>query len=106
MLARTFGVESDMTPTAATLARLASAAYIGCARPGRLSRDVSDPVAWRAVAAANTVSWTLKAVVARLAIGSGVGSVPAWAVVALQVAFAGGWSLSFPRRPIADVGAG
>ena len=106
MLARTFGVESDMTATATTLARLASAAYIGYAVLAWLARDVSDPAAWRAVAAANTVSWTLSAVVAVFALSSGVGSAAAWAVIALQVAFAVAWSLSFMRRPIAVAAAG
>ena len=98
VLGKAFGVEFDLTAMA--LARLASAAYVGYAVLAWLARDVTDPVASRAVAGANAVSWALSAVVVATAIASGVGDGRLWIMVGMQVVFAVGWSLAYGRRPV------
>jgi hypothetical protein len=82
------------------LTRLASTAYLGYAVLAWLSRDVTDPLATRAIAAAFAASWTLGAVIAAAAVGSGLGDPRAWAFVVMQVAFAIAWSLVLVRAPL------
>jgi hypothetical protein len=93
--ATAFGEQLD--PLATTLARLACACYIGFALLAWLARDLTDPVAWRAVAGASALSWGLSAVVLAGASLSGIGDARIWAMVTMQVVFAVAWSVAYVR---------
>ncbi|MEO5919274.1 MAG: hypothetical protein ABIQ17_06910 [Candidatus Limnocylindrales bacterium] len=90
---RASGIEFDATATA--LVRLACASYVGFAVLAWLARDLTDPMAWRAVAGANAVSWAVSAVVIALALVSGLGTAVSWALVAMQVGFGVVWSVAY-----------
>lgn len=94
-----FGIEA--TPTVLALGRLLSASYLGMAVLAWLARGLTDTAAWRAVAGANAVSWALSAVVLAIALVSGLGSSPAWALVAMQLVFTLVWSMTYVRAPSA-----
>ncbi len=94
-MASGFGISLDATGVG--LARLACASYVGFGVLAWLARDLTDPDAWRAVAAAQAVAWGVAAVVVVVAVASGLGEARGWAIIALQVAFTVAWSMSFLR---------
>jgi hypothetical protein len=98
-LASALGLNLD--GIAVVLVRLASTAYLGFAVIAWLSRDVSDPVARRAISAGNAVAWGLGAAVVTGALVAGFGETRTWAMVVLQVSFATAWSLTLARAPLA-----
>ena len=97
-LASAFGVTLD--PTGIVLARMACASYLGFGVLAWLARDLTDPAAWRAIAAAQAVAWGVGTVVDIAAIASGLGEARGWAVIALQVAFTVAWSMGFLRASL------
>ncbi len=94
-MASGFGISLDATGVG--LARLACASYVGFGVLAWLARDLTDPDAWRAVAAAQAVGWGLAAVVVVVEIPSRLGDARAWAMVALQVLFTLAWLVAFLR---------
>jgi hypothetical protein len=88
-LAGIFGVKVDDVTTSA--ARLLGAAYLGYAATNWLGRDVRDSSAQRAIAVGNLASWTLSLVVTLIAIGTGLGNMQTWLLVAVEVIFAAAW---------------
>lgn len=94
-LATAFGLTLD--PASAALARLACASYIAFGLLTWLSRELTDPAAWRAVAAADAVAWGLGAAVVVSAMVSGLGDGRLVGLIALQVAFTLAWALVWTR---------
>jgi hypothetical protein len=88
-LAGIFGVKVDDVTTSA--ARLLGAAYLGYAATNWFGRDVRDSSAQRAIAIGNLASWTLSLVVTLVAIGTGLGNMQTWLLVAVEVIFAAAW---------------
>jgi hypothetical protein len=88
-LAAIFGVNID--DVAVSAARLLGAAYLGYAATNWLGRDVRDSSAQRAIAVGNLASWTLSLVVTLIAIGTGLGNMQTWLLVAVEVIFAAAW---------------
>ena len=88
-LAGIFGVKVDDVTTSA--ARLLGAAYLGYAATNWFGRDVRDSSAQRAIAVGNLASWTLSLVVTLIAIGTGLGNMQTWLLVAVEVIFAAAW---------------
>ena len=94
-MATAFGVNLDQTGEA--LARLACASYVAWGVLAWLARDLTDPRAWRAVAGASAVGWTLGAAVTAIGRVSGLGGVQGWLIVVIQVVFAVAWVLVYAR---------
>jgi hypothetical protein len=88
-LAAIFGVKVD--DVTISEARLLGAAYLGYAAIAWFGRDVRDSSAQRAIAIGNFASWTLSLVVTLVAIGTGLGNVQTWLLVAVEVPFAAAW---------------
>ncbi len=97
LLASAAGVDPDAVVT--TLIRLACAAYLGYGLLAWLARNVTDVVAWRAIATANAVSWGLSACALAIGLGSGLGAAWIWILVAIQVVFAVAWASALVRTP-------
>jgi uncharacterized membrane protein YfcA len=94
-MATAFGVNLDQIGE--VLARLACASYVAFGVLAWLARDLTDPGAWRAVAGASAVGWTLGAAVTAVGRASGLGGVQGWLIVAIQVVFAVAWVLVYAR---------
>jgi hypothetical protein len=99
-LAAVFGITLD--DTGLLVARLACASYLGFGVLNAMARGVTDPVAWRAIAAGNGIGWGVGAVIMVLGMlgvlgGSAayVSDARAWLIPAMQIAFAALWLLAF-----------
>ena len=93
-LAQLFGLQPDAT--GAALIRLLSASYVAIAGLNWAARDLDGP-AWRSIAIANAIGWSLSAVVTAAALVSGLGTVSTWIVVALQIPMSAVWLGAFAR---------
>jgi heme A synthase len=95
MTSAIFGVDLDVVGT--TLVRLTCSAYVGYALLVWLAREVSDPRASRAIAAANAVAWGLSGLVIAFGLLTGLAAEGAWLIVGMQGLFALAWALALFR---------
>jgi hypothetical protein len=95
MTSAIFGVDLDVVGT--TLVRLTCSAYVGYAVLAWLAREVSDPRASRAIAAANAVAWGLSGLVIAIGLLTGLAAEGAWLIVGMQALFALAWALTLLR---------